>query len=809
MATTYEYILKLTDKSSSAVQKIVGSSTAAVAKFNELTAKSKEVDRSVRDFGDGIGTLQKKIALLSAERDIIDPSNLSTIRTYNKEIEKLTGRLNKLENAGKGSLLKKAFSGLDSVTGGLISNPLVVGATAAAASVKSAMNFDQGMSKINITAQLDDKSLSELRGKLVKIAKDNKVDIVSAPDGFEKILSQLGDVEQSLPIFDAAIKGSKAGFVDLDTTAAALAQTMSILGSERATAMDVLDVFFAAKRVGAGEFADFARYMPNLIAAADNLGVAYKEVAGVYAYMTGKGQSAERAAVLMENMFSVLGRGEIRKNLEAIGVQVYDDAGKIRGMVDVFGDLKKVTASLTDEKRASLIESLGIVDKEAKNAISVMLSDTQKLAHSIDEVTNSSGETAKNMEYSRNSVMAATEVWNKFKGIAVDLGTAALPLVRIGLDVIGGVLDVVSPILNSVVWLLGAWYDCIVEGNPFVIALTTAIAGFTVALNLAKIASMGMAAWQGIVTGATAVWTAAQWLLNTALYACPIVWVIAAVAGLVAGIVWAWNKFEGFRAVVLGTWQVIKDFGKIIMDVTLGAVKNLIGGLGLLGKAIYKLFTGDFKGAWQDAKEGAQKLFSANPIVATVEAGIKTGKMDIGASYRKGAAKAVKSTSAADTAAEDPIQKALGATGSGTGAVPVVPAAATTPVTIPKGLGTKAADKGSKVVDLDKIVTNAKGSTAYNAIASFLQPVRMASLGAAASVAMGATLSDGLATPQAPATTASIEMATQRDGRRVQMDKFCDQIVINIQKADGQGADEIRRIVAQAINSVIDDGQTV
>ena len=36
MATTYEYILKLTDKSSSAVQKIVGSSTAAVAKFNEL-----------------------------------------------------------------------------------------------------------------------------------------------------------------------------------------------------------------------------------------------------------------------------------------------------------------------------------------------------------------------------------------------------------------------------------------------------------------------------------------------------------------------------------------------------------------------------------------------------------------------------------------------------------------------------------------------------------------------------------------------------------------------------------------------------
>ena len=41
------------------------------------------------------------------------------------------------------------------------------------------------------------------------------------------------------------------------------------------------------------------------------------------------------------------------------------------------------------------------------------------------------------------------------------------------------------------------------------------------------------------------------------------------------------------------------------------------------------------------------------------------------------------------------------------------------------------------------------------------------------------------------------------------MEKFCDTVEIHIANADGQGEEEIRRVVMDAITSIIDDGEYV
>lgn len=86
-----------------------------------------------------------------------------------------------------------------------------------------------------------------------------------------------------------------------------------------------------------------------------------------------------------------------------------------------------------------------------------------------------------------------------------------------------------------------------------------------------------MAGYYTIVTVATTVWTTAQWLLNTALTANPIGLVVAAIGVLVGAIVYAWNHFVGFRAVVMGLWGVLKEFASIVTDVFLGVGKTIHG----------------------------------------------------------------------------------------------------------------------------------------------------------------------------------------------------------------------------------------
>lgn len=627
MANTIEYIFSLRDQISAKLGGITATSDKTAAALLGVRDKVRTVDAVCRDTGTTIGSLKMRIDALQAEREWIPADNLAAIKEYNREINRLTGELERLETAAGGGKFKKwASEAFDAVPGaGLLKNPLVAGVTAIGAAGVSGMNFDENMAQVNITAQLDETGLEDLKERLKQIAAENKTDIQVVPVGFERINSQVDDVDLSLQILDAALKGSKAGFTDLDTVSAALAQTLSIVGKENTTAAEVLDTFFAAKRVGAGEFADFARYMPNLIAGADNLGIAYKEVAGTFAYMTGKGQSAERAATLMENAFSVMGRVDVRKKLSEAGVDIFDDTGEIRSIVDIFSDLEKVLGGMTDEQKSSVLEQFGLVDKEAKSAFSVLISDIGKLEASMHDVVNATGETDAALEFSRNSVQQATEVWNQFKNIGLQVGEILLPVISAGLTVAGAVLSGVSAVLETLTGFFSGWFTLLQEGNPVVAGLTTTLGILTAALaanyawtqravvigGIKKVLDIAQAA-------ATSGLTAAQWALNAAFYASPLGWIALAIGAVIAAVTYCWQKFEGFRRVILGVWEVVKEFGKTLLESIVKPFKQVLSGIGGVCSAIVSLLKGNFKEAATLAKEGfkdiGEGVLGANPV---------------------------------------------------------------------------------------------------------------------------------------------------------------------------------------------------
>lgn len=92
----------------------------------------------------------------------------------------------------------------------------------------------------------------------------------------------------------------------------------------------------------------------------------------------------------------------------------------------------------------------------------------------------------------------------------------------------------------------------------------------------------GFAAYQAAVTVSTTLtsaWQAAQALLNGTMVLNPIGLVVAAIAGLAAGIYYAYQKSETFRNMVDTLWQKLKDLWNWLKESSLGKmVSSIFGG---------------------------------------------------------------------------------------------------------------------------------------------------------------------------------------------------------------------------------------
>ncbi len=417
---------------------------------------------------DGVSAGLSKIAAIS-DKASMKVSNLQDkLNVKSKNLGKDLKALGSNVKSQVSSTLS-SVAGMGNGMGAALTNPYVLIAAAtigvAAKATSMAMTFEEGMAKINATAQLPRAELNKLGEKIRAIGTDSAQDLMAMPDAFEKILSQTNDVTASLDILKVATKGADAGFADINTIGDTLARSMSLLSKEGLTAEQVMDKLFKSKKLGSGEMKDFAQYMPSLTAAGQALGVSFDNTAGTFAYMTGMGQSAADSAMLMQNLYTQLGKGDVQKNMAKIGVDIFNKDGSMKAMDEIFGTLSAKMDGLSDQSKSNLLEKLGIHDTQAKSAFSVMINDAAKLKTTIDGVKNSAGETNKQLGYTANPMRTVDEIGNQIKSFMLEIGYVILPYVSQAFywikDVVGGIVAWVkdwwnkSTLIQDIFWLIG------------------------------------------------------------------------------------------------------------------------------------------------------------------------------------------------------------------------------------------------------------------------------------------------------------------------------------------------------------------
>lgn len=153
--------------------------------------------------------------------------------------------------------------------------------------------------------------------------------------------------------------------------------------------------------------------------------------------------------------------------------------------------------------------------------------------------------------------------FREFARGVVEFGAAAAPAVQSFVTVLGGAFGALLLVLSPLGSLLQSMAGWMRENEEIVRVLGAALAGVVVAITAIRVV--------------TTAWAVAQWALNAAMTANPIGVIIALIVALVAGIIYAYQNFEGFRNVVDSVFSAVADVAMWLWDTILSPVFSAIG----------------------------------------------------------------------------------------------------------------------------------------------------------------------------------------------------------------------------------------
>jgi TP901 family phage tail tape measure protein len=615
--TAVSWLLELKDKMTSPLKSLKNTTETFKKSFVGLKNDLAKINTtSINDLNKELDELYERRGKASLAGDL---------REINKEIEVTERKLEHLNNAGRSKPQQSSLGNLksqlmDAIPGAeLLTNPIVLGATALGFATNKAKEFDHSMAEINSTLLLSKSELSQLGDKVIAAGKGTgTADIEEAANAYKFMASAGMEGEAVLTALPSVLKASSAGFTESTVVANALTGVMANFPAGAISATRALDVLFAATNAGKVEFKDLATYMPQLLPNAKALGFGFEELAGTYATLTKAGVGSAESATLIGNAFTALGRGETLQRMQKEGILPFDSAGKMRPMVSIIGDLKEKMKGMNDIERSSFLEKIGLTDAQAKTFFNIAIGNFETLKEVVGQTTDA---TVNGMGYMEATFQNTGDATRDFQNTQYvlgetmrDIGKASLPALVSGMRMLGGILqwtrDNGRALTTVAIGLGTAW--AFYNGITLISNTVTGIKNGL--LMISAIRSLGAAGAEGVLAAMTGNVTLAQLALNAAMIANPIGLVIAAIAGLVAGLIYAYNHFEKFRAVVDGVFSFIRTY-------VIGIIKYFGEAMSAFGQLIEAVKNGE----WAKAAAAGGKIMLAFSPVGLVDAALKSG----------------------------------------------------------------------------------------------------------------------------------------------------------------------------------------
>lgn len=471
----------------------------------------------------------------------------SAVDKLDKNLNNSLGRI----QAGVGRLqMSAAIDQVNRVADGLnsISNP--------------AMNLSTSMFDLQAITGVAGDKLKEIEGYARFAAKQFGGDAAASVESYKLILSQLSPeiankpaalkaMGNSVATLSKTMGGDSVAATEVLTTAMnqyGISTADPIKASEEMARM--MNVMAAGAKEGSAELPQIKSALEQSGMAASAANVAFEETNAAIQVLDKAGKKGSEGGVALRNVMATLSEGrflpkDVKAELAAAGVSINTLTDKSIPLAD---RLKALQPIMND---SALFTKL--FGKENSNAALALVNGIPEMERLTVAITGT------NTAYEQAAIVmeSPAEKAARLKARIEDVKISMFNATGGALGYVGVLGDLTRDFTNLV---------------PAIDLMTKGVKFLTSAEKL-------QAFWTGIVSTATGVWTGVQWVLNAALWASPITWIVAAVVALVAAIAWVVSSTEGWGAMWQHTvkaasllWQAFTSHAKFYWDTLVNGI---------------------------------------------------------------------------------------------------------------------------------------------------------------------------------------------------------------------------------------------
>lgn len=477
----------------------------------DISADTTQAEQAVSDLTDKI---QETTETAQKPHDVpIDTSKAQ------EAVDKLD---DKLEEAGQeaqqtGEKGTEAFDSIDNSIRNieltsLIQQVQMVGETLGQLATP-AVNFEQSMADLSAITGSVGEELEDLTQTAREVGKASGLGASESARAFAILAGQIDVPIDALKVLQReTITLAQAGALPLEDAANAVAGTINQFGMEASEASRVVNVLAAGSRAGGAEVVDLSESFKVAGAAANAAGVSIEETAGALEVLAQNNTKGAEAGTAMRNMLVAM--------QTRLGIDI-SQTGFAGGLKIIQEELDKMQSPV--ERTTFLAKAFG---RENMVAAQFLLSN----ADAVEEMTTAVTGT--------NSAMEQAEIRNDTWAHKMEVARAKIDDVLISMSSLSGSLLPMAGIIGEQVSKFSGLI-------PLVSSASKMLQGFSIKTTVATVAQKG---------------------LNAVLRANPIGAVVTAISALVAGVVYAYNHFEGFRQSVQETWGKLQALWSMLYE---------------------------------------------------------------------------------------------------------------------------------------------------------------------------------------------------------------------------------------------------